>query len=245
MFLAQRSGFVLSSAVTAGYQPIATNPQIQNVSLYPPAYSVLQLSPGALALATGMNMGPGAQASSQPLPRVIGNTFVAVDGVRAPLVLTNSGFFGFQVPEDAAANVESYVVVSVGGTMSNTAAVDMWTTSPAIVTVARANGTVAAAGNAPVANEVVTIYAIGLGSISQDVPIGGPPPSGTLVTTTVTPQLTLGGSSMNVLFSGLAPGFVGLYQVNAQMPATLPQGATALLTLADDGPTTTWTLPLQ
>jgi uncharacterized protein (TIGR03437 family) len=244
-FLAQRAPFVLSSVSAAGFQPISTNPRIQNVSLYPPGYSVLQLSPGALALATGVNMGPAAQPSSQPLPRTVGNTFVAVDGIRAPLLVTNSGFIGFEVPADLAPNAESFVVVSAGGAMSNTAVIDVWTASPAILTVTRPDGSIAGPGNAPLPNEIVTIYAIGLGSVSPEVTIGAAPPSGTLVTTNLTPQVTLGNSPMNVLFSGLAPGFVGLYQVNAQMPAALPQGSSAVLTLVADGPMATWPLPLQ
>jgi len=50
---------------------------------------------------------------------------------------------------------------------------------------------------------------------------------------------------MDVSFSGLTPGFVGLYQVNAQMPSVLQQGATATLTFADAGQTLTYALPLQ
>jgi minor extracellular serine protease Vpr len=38
------------------------------------------------------------------------------------------------------------------------------------------------------------------------------------------PTVTIGGSKALVSFSGLAPGFVGLYQVNAQVPATLAKG---------------------
>jgi uncharacterized protein (TIGR03437 family) len=243
-YLAQRSSVVQSSAASDGYQPIATNPQIQTVSLSP-GYTVLQLSPGALAAAFGTNLGPATPASSPPLPRIAGQTFVAVDGVRAPLLTTSAGEIGFQIPEDEASGVVANVVVSVGGAMSNSQAVDIWATSPGILAVARANGSVVAAGNAPAANEVVTIYAIGLGPVTPDVPIGGTPPANSVATTIVTPQLTLGSAPMTVLFSGLAPGFVGLYQVNAQMPATLPQGASAQLTLAADGATAVMQLALQ
>ena len=36
--------------------------------------------------------------------------------------------------------------------------------------------------------------------------------------------MTIGGVPASVSFSGLAPGFVGLYQVNAQVPAGLAAG---------------------
>jgi uncharacterized protein (TIGR03437 family) len=53
---------------------------------------------------------------------------------------------------------------------------------------------------------------------------GFPAPLGTLLRTVVTPSVTIGGFPAAVDFSGLAPGFVGLYQVNAQIPANAPSG---------------------
>jgi len=249
-FLAQRSAFVLSAALSAGYQPVAAYPQIRNVTLYPPVTSVVQLSPGALAFADGTNLGPAGQAPAETatptaLPRAIGSTFVAVEGVRTPLVLTNPGYIGFQVPEDEASGVTAHVVVSVNGAMSNAASVTISPTSPGILAIARANGSVVAAGNAPAAGEIITIYAIGLGYVTPDVAIGGTPPAGSVVTTVETPQVSLGNTPMNVWFSGLSPGFAGLYQVNAQMPATLPTGGSATLTLIDLDATATAQVSLQ
>jgi uncharacterized protein (TIGR03437 family) len=37
-------------------------------------------------------------------------------------------------------------------------------------------------------------------------------------------QVIVAGQSSRVLFSGLAPGFVGLYQINLQLPFNLPAG---------------------
>jgi uncharacterized protein (TIGR03437 family) len=38
------------------------------------------------------------------------------------------------------------------------------------------------------------------------------------------PLVTVGGVNASVSFSGLAPGYVGLYQVNVQVPANAPSG---------------------
>jgi uncharacterized protein (TIGR03437 family) len=244
LFIAERSGVVVSSALNAGYQPITTNPQIQNVSVLAPGFTLLQLSPGVLASVTGTNLGPSQQNANEPLSRILGTTFVAVEGVRAPLLTTKSGQINFQMPADDPAGIAN-VVVSVAGSMSNTLSVDTWTTTPVILTVTRANGTVAAAGNAPTAGEIVTIYALGLGSVTPDVPIGSAASVGASSTTIVTPQLDLGTAPMNVLFSGLTPGYAGLYQINAQMPSPLPAGATATLTLTDYGQVVTAQIPLQ
>jgi len=249
-FLAQRSAFVLSSSISAGFQPVSSDPEIQSVTLYPPATSVLQLSPGALSQINGSDLGPAAQASlvtpaGAVLPRIIGSTFVAIEGVRAPLVLTNPGYIGFQIPEDEATSDAAHVVVSIGGAMSNSASVAVSPASPAILAVARANGSIAAAGNAPIASEIVSVYAIGLGAVTPDVALGAPPQSGSFATTIITPIVTLGGVPMNVWFSGLASDFAGLYQVNAQMPATLPPGAATQMALTAGGATSTIQFPLQ
>jgi uncharacterized protein (TIGR03437 family) len=39
-----------------------------------------------------------------------------------------------------------------------------------------------------------------------------------------TPAVTIGGVNAIVSFSGLAPGFVGLYQINVEIPAGVKTG---------------------
>jgi uncharacterized protein (TIGR03437 family) len=39
-----------------------------------------------------------------------------------------------------------------------------------------------------------------------------------------TPTVTIGGQSATVLFSGLAPGFASLYQVNVDVPSNIATG---------------------
>jgi uncharacterized protein (TIGR03437 family) len=183
-FISQRSAVVLASALSAGYQPIATNPQIQDVQFLGSSSPAPQVSPGVLATLVGTNLGPSGQISAVPLARILGATFVAVEGVRAPLLSTGSGQIGFQIPEDQATGSAS-VVASVGGAMSTPANVDTGIVTPVLLSVTRANGTVIAAGNAPVPGEAVTMYMLGLGSVTPDVTIGG--------TVTANSPSTLGG----------------------------------------------------
>jgi uncharacterized protein (TIGR03437 family) len=56
-----------------------------------------------------------------------------------------------------------------------------------------------------------------------------------LVSTAVLPTATIGGQPAVVLFSGLAPGFVGLYQVNVTVPANAPSGSAVPLVLTING----------
>ena len=53
---------------------------------------------------------------------------------------------------------------------------------------------------------------------------GAAAPLSPLSTTVLPPVLTIGGVRSTVTFSGLAPRFAGLYQVNAVIPAGIPAG---------------------
>jgi uncharacterized protein (TIGR03437 family) len=72
-----------------------------------------------------------------------------------------------------------------------------------------------------VAAETVLIYCTGLGMVNSP-PADGVAGSGQ--TTVATPTVTIGGKNATVSFSGLAPGFVGLYQINAVVPSGLGTG---------------------
>ena len=45
-----------------------------------------------------------------------------------------------------------------------------------------------------------------------------------LYLTVLTPSVTIGGQPPTVVFSGLGPGYSGLYQVDVQIPANAPSG---------------------
>jgi uncharacterized protein (TIGR03437 family) len=55
----------------------------------------------------------------------------------------------------------------------------------------------------------------------------------------------MGGTAAPVSFSGLAPGFVGLYQVNAQVPAGLSAGNQAVLIKMGGASSNSVLLPIQ
>jgi uncharacterized protein (TIGR03437 family) len=71
----------------------------------------------------------------------------------------------------------------------------------------------------------ITIFCTGLGDVTNRPASGAAAGSSPLSTTANAATATVGGVNAPVDFSGLAPGFVGLYQVNARVPTNAPAGA--------------------
>ena len=69
------------------------------------------------------------------------------------------------------------------------------------------------------AGNVLVIYAVGLGATDPPVADGAPAPTALLARTVTQPSVRVGGNPATVFYSGLAPGLVGVYQVNAILPA--------------------------
>ena len=75
----------------------------------------------------------------------------------------------------------------------------------------------------------IQIYANGLGPVDAVQATGEPAPAAEpLARTKTLPVVTIGGSPAQVLFSGLAPSFVGLYQLNVVVPDNAPVGIQAI-----------------
>ena len=87
--------------------------------------------------------------------------------------------------------------------------------------------------------DILTIYLTGLGAVNPPVPDGVAAPLSPLSTTAVIPSVEIGGAGAPVLFSGLVPGYVGLYVLNVSVPSSTPQGLSVPLTITQGGITYT------
>jgi uncharacterized protein (TIGR03437 family) len=72
----------------------------------------------------------------------------------------------------------------------------------------------------------VALYATGLGRVIPAVPTGEAAPGAAPAVNKVT--VSVGGRDAEPEYAGLAPGFVGLYQVNVRIPADTPAGEVQL-----------------
>jgi uncharacterized protein (TIGR03437 family) len=156
---------------------------------------------------------------------------VTFNGIPAPMFSSFSTQLNVQVPFELAGLSTASVVVTVAGQLSPPVTVSIGPASPGIFTVGFGQGAVLIANTdilvaqsgsisgrtSRPANpgEFITIFATGLGAVNNPPATGAP---GTGNPTPTLPQVTIGGVQANVSFSGMAPGYVALYQVNAQVP---------------------------
>jgi uncharacterized protein (TIGR03437 family) len=67
-----------------------------------------------------------------------------------------------------------------------------------------------------------------------------------LITTELKPVATIGGKAAEVAFSGLVPGLVGLWQINARIPSDAPSGTSVpVIVRFGDGVSRTVTIAVE
>jgi uncharacterized protein (TIGR03437 family) len=82
------------------------------------------------------------------------------------------------------------------------------------------------------AGEFAFVYAEGIGPVSNQPATGTGAPSFPLASAQGSVQIRIAGVPCEVPFAGLAPGFVGLYQLNFKVPPGLPSGLQSLVVTA-------------
>jgi uncharacterized protein (TIGR03437 family) len=182
-------------------------------------------------------------ASSIPLPTTLANATVFVNNAPAPLIFVSAGQINFQMPFDASGQVQ--VRVDREGQRGNTVTAQVGRRAAGIYTFAgtpygivqnasRSNAfpwpdTPTFAGVPKAAarpGDVLVLYGSGFGPVNPGVATGAAAGSDTLSRLTENPRVSFGpnffGPFADPLFVGLAPGFVGLYQLNVEVPRTTP-----------------------
>jgi uncharacterized protein (TIGR03437 family) len=184
-----------------------------------------------------------------PLPGSLGGISMWFgDGAPAPLFFASSGQVNVQVPWELAGLLQTSVTVTLNGETSIPQTVNLTTYAPGIFTM-NAQGTgqgaildssyrlMDSSNGASRGNTVALIFCTGLGPVYNQPGTGEPAPANPLAETTTTPIVTIGGVPATVSFSGLAPGYVGLYQVNVLVPQGSPVGSAMPVTISIGGAT--------
>ena len=159
------------------------------------------LAPGELVTIYGSGFDPSS-------------TQVAFDASPAQLFYTGATQINALAPSTLTPGTTTNVSVASGGAPAGSLAVPVAATSPALF--AAPDGQAAALNQDSSANtlsnpakrgSIVVLYATGEGQGSSAA------------------TLWIGGAEADILFAGPAPGFVGLMQINARVPADIPTGS--------------------
>jgi uncharacterized protein (TIGR03437 family) len=196
-----------------------------------------------------------AAAVTLPLPTSLGGVRVEMDGNNAPLLFVSPQQINAQVPVEVAGRSVANLTILLNGVSSGSMPILLAPAAPGIFTVnENGQGRAAVLHSAdftPVTDsrparggEIVSVFATGLGLTTPSVESGAPASSTTLLVTRVTPTVTVGGISARVLFAGLAPSFVGLYQINLEVPAGLAAGPQPLVVTSNALASNPVTLPV-
>jgi uncharacterized protein (TIGR03437 family) len=230
-----RAGASYGDTHEAFYLPPSQPPRIAATGVVNAASGQQPFAPGSLITLYGERLAPAEQvASTLPLPVQMSSVIVKLNGSPMPLYAVAPGQISGLVPFDVKAlssvsvtyaGSESSEVQLGSGVFRTDAAPGIFTLSP------DGQGAVLIGGagliaRAPVdaqsrparRGEAVEIYATGLGAVSNTPPFGqagSPEPLSRTIGSTI---VMIGTSRATVLYSGLAPGLPGVYQVNALIP---------------------------
>ncbi len=212
---------------------------------------------GGLVTIFGRNLGTTSTASA-PFPVLMGGSCVTLNNQPIPLIYLNPDNIDAQIPVGLAAGRYPLVVRSIANQSASTVtnvtvskyapAVMMIGTTPAIFHL---DGGLVSADNPANRDEPLVIYATGLGPTHGGQVITGQPSPASPLAVTDPVSLYFGNplykqAGIIVDWSGLAPGVVGVYQINARvpgfhisgdaLPVTIKVGGVSSATVGPDPP---------
>jgi virginiamycin B lyase len=203
------------------------------------SYATGPVAPGSIASIFGNFLGLSpTSASVVPLPTALDGAefeFTVSGGsssISAPIFFASTQQANIQIPWELAG--QSQLTVLLHNQAGAPQTVTLTPFAPGIFST-NATGTGQGAildsnydlvdsSNPTTAGNTLQIFCTGLGAVSNPPQDGSPAPSSPPSTTLTMPTVTIGSGGAAVLFSGLAPGFIGLYQVNVEVPAAVAKG---------------------
>jgi len=209
------------------------------------------LAPGSIISLFGSNLANGtASAAGVPLSTTLAGATVIMAGVQVPLLYGSNGQVNAVVPVGIGTNTSQQILVQRDNTYSVPISVNVAASEPAVFpyplpgdpltqgAIVNAISYAVADPNAPAkAGDALAIFCTGLGAVNPPLADGAAAPSSPPANTVVTPTVTIGGKNAVPFFSGLAPGFVGLYQINVTVPSGITPASQVPVVLSIAGET--------
>jgi len=202
------------------------------------------VAPGGLISVYGNQLSPVNMATSEiPLPTALANSCLSVNGLPVPILFVSPSQVNAQMPFQAIGDV-TLILRTPGGQSDdynlviqpNAPSVFLAAVGPDVnvPTVVRNDDNQLVTPSHPIhrrSNTALVIYLTGLGPTSPAVGTGQAGPSNPLALTLTQPTVTLGGVELPLLYSGLAPGLVGVDQINVSVPYKVPEGMSVPLVI--------------
>jgi uncharacterized protein (TIGR03437 family) len=197
---------------------------------------------GANFAAPGFSDDWGKSITDGNLPTTLDGVSVSVGGIPAYLSFVSAGQINVLTPNVASGSAS--VTVTAGAATTTPVTVTSQPFSPAFFpwpngqpvathldySWAVKNGTFAGATTVPAKpGEYIILWGTGFGPTNPTAPTGVTIPAGTTYYAANPVLVTIGSVSASVYGTALAPGFAGLYQVVAMVPATLSNGDYAVV----------------
>jgi uncharacterized protein (TIGR03437 family) len=140
------------------------------------------------------------------------------------------------VPFELLPGDQYEVIVETAGAFSTPGSIQVIAAAPGIaafpngmIIAQHADYSLVTTASPAIPGEYIVIYLAGMGLTNVPVADGAPSPSIPLASPLIAPTLTLNGVVVPSSFAGLTPTFVGLYQMNLQVPLSTPNGNVTLV----------------
>ena len=229
--------------------PAANSPQVFPKGAVNAASYQTPVAQNGLVSIFGRNLGDTVGASALPLPTVLGGVCVTLNNLPLPLFLSSPGQINAQIPPEMATGAFPLVVRAIG---KNAASASQQLTiskyAPAVfvdpvsnqAALLHADGRFVTKDHPAHRDEPLMLFASGLGLTTGGKVTGGNGAPSNPLAVTAKVEVFFGDPTWSqagiiVDWSGLAPGFVGLYQLNLRVPGDHIKGESIPITLRIGG----------
>ncbi len=232
------------TAVPASARPVPNQKGTVNLGSYQTA-----IAPNGLISIFGQNLAASAIATGSPLPVILGGTCVTLNNVALPLFMASATQINAQVPPGTAAGSFPLVVRSIANqaaSASQQVAISKY--APAVlvdpatnqILLFHADGSYVNKKNPANRDEPLVMYAVGLGATTGGSVFAGTPSPTSPLAVSPTAAVYFGDPSwvqaaIIVDFAGLAPGMIGVYQLNLRVPGFHISGDSLTVTITAGG----------
>ncbi len=227
------------AGVTAGKSDPASPPAIAFL-LNAVSLAADFVAPGSLISVFGINLaGIPAEAVTDPLPGDLGDAVLAINGSPVPLLSVNAGQIDAQLPFELPPGPNDAVVVCAGVASAPftfsvaPSAPALYLADTARALAFNADGTLNGPSNPAPAGAIVTAYLTGQGQVEPPVPTGAWSPAAPLSFPVLPVAATVGGRHTDVLFAGLTPASIGVFQVSLTVPELSPGEHPLVITVGE------------